>query len=504
LRAQLALLIALAALLLPHDTLRAQQVEREFQVALDAERGVLEIDVRLRSDLGLFPEIQNFLAARLFRNVAGEHVLEISFLDQGTLAHERRPLTATALDALRRDVADRLAAQGRARIVDRSGRAGFVLGQTAVGLGYHGWAVPVMLDLDSGRGVVAAYLLTSGASFLVPWMVTANTSVSDAQRDAAFWGATRGIPYGLIVGDMVRPERRVQDPDGYYYESDDDALRTRLAFGSAVSVLGSVLGYQAAGLADHDPGTVALWSVAGDFGLAGAFGTSYALGLYEGEECYRDVCYRDDFQSTRAGHAVTLGLGLASLYGAKLWGERERYTVGDARALRSFGLLGAQALLPLAVELFDDEEGDGGRGVAGSAVLGGVGALYLGNRVLRNRSLSGGDGLLVLTGHLAGGLVAAGVTYLLDSGEDADPSVYLATTAAGSAIGSILTFRSVRGGPRAPGTGALPLPATTRGIRAAEVTFHPQGVIAPLVGLARSADDHASPRRSAPLLTLRF
>jgi hypothetical protein len=36
------------------------------------------------------------------------------------------------------------------------------------------------------------------------------------------------------------------------------------------------------------------------------------------------------------------------------------------------------------------------------------------------------------------------VTYLLDGSEDFDDAVYLTTSAAGSALGSLLTFRAVR------------------------------------------------------------
>jgi hypothetical protein len=483
LRALLTIVLALA--LTPSPRALAQQVEREIQVPLDEARGVVELDARLRDELGLFPEVAGFGTARLFRSEAGVYVLEITYIAQGALARERRRLSDAELASLRADLQSRFAALGRERVVDRSGRAGFIVGQTAVGLGYHGWVVPTVFDIDSSRGAVAAYLLTAGSGFLIPWFITAGRPVSDAQRDAAFWGATRGIAYGLVIGSLVAPE----EPE-VPIEDDDTDVRVRLASGSLVSVLGTVAGYNAARLADHAPGTVALWSAVGDFGLATAFGASYALGLFNDTDLDCPDC---DIDLTRkGGNAATLGLGLASLLAAERWGDAEDYTIGDARALRSFGLLGAHALLAPAVEAFEDSEWQGQRVVA-SALVGTWAGLYLGNRALRRTSLSDGEGLLVLAGHVAGGLVALGVTYLLDSGDSASATVYLATSAGGAALGSLLTFNAVRGGD--PVTGHA-------GSRGVDFTFDPAGLLLPVLGYV--SQDKATRARSAPFLTLRF
>jgi hypothetical protein len=336
---------------------------------------------------------------------------------------------------------------------------------------------------------------------MIPWFITAGRPVSDAQRDAAFWGATRGIVYGLVLGSIVAPEEPI-DP----FEDDDEAFRVRLAGGSLVSVLGTVAGYNAARLADHDPGTVALWSTVGDFGLATAFGTSYALGLYEDQDA---DCLECTDLGRKGGSAATLGLGLASLFLAERWGNAEDYTIGDARALRSFGLLGAHALLAPAVEAFEDQENEG-RSVTATALLGSWVGLYLGNRALRRTSLTDGEGLLVLAGHVAGGLVALGVTYLLDGGDTGSPTVYLSTSAGGAALGSLLTFNAVRGGdpvtgrrPRAaPGENALG-EHRSGSTGSVDLTFDPSGLLLPVLGRMRGVSANA-PTRSAPLLTLRF
>ena len=88
-----------------------------------------------------------------------------------------------------------------------------------------------------------------------------------------------------------------------------------------------------------------------------------------------------------------------------------------------------------------------------SLIAGSAAGLYLGNRFLAARSLSGGDGALVLAGHVAGGLGALGLTYLA-AGDDADALVYITTSAIGSDAGSLLTLGAVtRGMPSLGGDG---------------------------------------------------
>ncbi len=145
-----------------------------------------------------------------------------------------------------------------------------MLVETILGLGFYGWAVPVGFDIDSDRGAVAAYLLTAGASFYLPYRITRNTSVT--------------VP-------------------------------------------------------------------------------------------------------------------------------------------------GGQLLLPVAWALFEDEEADDDeKPIVASVLAGAAAGLHFGNRTLRERSLSGGDGLLVMAGHVAGGLGTLGVTYLLDGGEPEDELLYLTTS----------------------------------------------------------------------------
>jgi hypothetical protein len=442
------------AILLLAPALDAQQV-REVQVALDPERGVTEVGPDLRRELGLFPGVDGFQSARLFRQDDGTLILEISRVEAGTLVRERQRLGDEQIAAFRADLATRFAAQGRTRAVDRAGRSGLVLAETILGVGLYGWAVPMGFDVDSDRGAVASYLLTAGLSFYLPYRITRDASVSIAERNAAIWGGTRGIIHGLMLAEVINgplepfTPQDPFDPDEPYEDPSDRHDRVRALSVLGMSVLETVLAYQTVNAWGTDEGAVGFWGAAGDFGIPFGYGLAYLAGLFDEDRmvCEFDVCYSEDRWS-RGAHASALAVALASPILAHYSGEGVRYTIGDARALRSFGLLGAQAALVPAWAAFQAEEEDDepDKPTIAALLAGSAAGLWLGNRVLAERSLSGGEGALVLAGHVAGGLGALGVTYLL-AGEDADPLVYITTSAVGSIAGSLLTLRAVSSGP---------------------------------------------------------
>lgn len=458
------------------------QTVRERQVPLDPGHGITDVLPELRRELGLFPEAEGFVSARLFRQDDGTLVLEITRTDRDGLIHERRPLTDADLDAMRANFGDRLVALGRTRAVDRAGRSGLVLAESLLGIGVYGFAVPAGFDIDSSRGTVAAYLLTAGLSYYVPYRITRTASVSVAERNAAVWGATRGLVHGALLG------RLVSGPDDPFGTDDGGSARAIAMLGT--SVVETVLAYQSVEAVSAQEGDVAFWGAAGDFGIPYGLGAAYLAGLFErdADVCGPFSCVTDEFRWRRAGLATALAGALAAPVLAYRSGLGARYTIGDARALRSFGVLGAQVALVPAWAAWGSDDDDPGRGVVAALLAGSAAGLWLGDRVFANRSLSGGEGLLVLAGHVAGGLSALGVTYLLDSGERADDVVYLATAAAGSVAGATLTLRAVGGAVSAPSVGV-----------ADRLELTPAGALVPfLLGATKRA-----PVR-APLLTLRF
>lgn len=423
----LALLVALAATLAP-PALEARQIERESRVPIAPEIGVLELSPELRNRLGLFGDTQGFSAARLFLREDGSTILEIETFLEGRLERERRVISDGELLVLRDQMATRFAVAGAPPEFTREGRGGLVLGQTLLGLAFQGWAVPLAFDIDSPQGVVAAYLLTAGAAFYLPYRLTRDRTVSDAHRDLTFYGGTRGILVGALIGDAIA------DQDG-------DATRTRVGAGLAGSVVGSLVGFVAADRGRPNPGRQALWTTMGDFGFLGGAATAYATGPLVSDDIYsvEGVYLESKMRNRPLAHGITLAGGAMGLVAGRWLGERERYTEGNVAVLRSTGLLGAHFGLTLARATGSED----GQLLAGSAVVGGVAGIVGGNRLLREKRFSGGEGLLVNAGHIAGAAAALGVTYLVVEEVDQHPVLYLTMSALGSLLGAGLVYRAL-------------------------------------------------------------
>lgn len=459
---------------------------RESQVPIDEAGTVLDLTPNLRTATGLVPDAAGFQVARVFELEDGGFVLEVSWAESGRLTRERTPLSTDELAELRQRVSEALARTPTAVPIPREGRGGLVWGATGLGLGFYGWAIPASADVDDGRTAVATYLLTAASSFYLPYRLTRNRAVTDAHRSLSLWAATRGAIYGgtLGLGLADRGDRPV-------FEDDDDAWRVALAVGTATSVVGGVLGFKAVDWTGIDEGTAQMRGTLIDFSTAAGFGVAYAAGLYD----EKTVDTSDGFPVREEPDLLPPNLLALAATGIGAWGASRvggdgAYTPGDVHVLRSFGLMGAQALLPVA-NLVDEDEAK--THVAG-AILGAAPGLYLGNRLLRDESFSGGNGVLVAAGHLAGGLLGAGLTYLVDPDTDRDELIYMTTSALGSAAGLAFTYRALRGDGdqtassydrAAPGRGDV------------QVSLNPTGLLPVLAGGSSSG----APVRT-PLVTL--
>lgn len=479
--------------------LHGQDVERERQEPLLPELGIVEIDPELRDRMGLFAEVEDFRRARLFLRYGVAPILEIESVRDGRVERERRLLSDSDLSALRMDLEERYAAAQlpppeRRPPEGQEGRGSLVLGHTLLGLAYHGWAVPVALDIDSAQGAVAAYLLTAGATFYLPYRLTRDRPATRVHRDLSMYGGTRGIGAGLLMGDALA------DPDG------SNSSRIRLATGILGGWAGALVGYGVAGRAAPDEGTAALWTALGDAGFAAGALTAFVAGPYDRETVEvrdGDFVYEEDRVRNRAlGHAITLTGGASGLAAGRWLAPRYPMTEGNVTVLRSAGILGAH-LGVAAGRLATDED----RVLAGALLVGGLGGTALSLPLLERRRFTEGEGLLVAAGHLAGGATALGVTYLIVSEVEDRASTYLTTSALGSLLGAGLVARALDPGSAAVPSRRLGTPGS------ASLELHPSAVLSGFLlhGLTsrdREASDpswRAGPALRPPtLLTLRF
>jgi len=401
-------------MLLMCSALWAQQVQVEVQVPLDSAGVLVEISPELQTRTQLFPEVEDFLSARLFQGGDSSFVLEIAYREEGRLARRRSLMTAAQVRTFRQELTHALQSPARTQRMDQEGRPGLIVRQTLMGLGLYGWTVPRMMEIDGTRGTIAAYMLTSAASFALPYYLTRNRPVTTTQTMMTTFGSTRGLLYGHLVRKMIAP--------------DEHSEASEWGLPMAGSLIASMAAFKLAETSGLELGSAELIGVMGDFGTGFGLGTAHVSDLWDHEN--RET----------AAHATLLGMTGLGLAGGYLLSQREHYTRGDAYVLRMEGILGAQIMMPIVAALADKRE----KSYSAGAMAGGVLGVGIGNWLLRDEDFDFSEGALISCGHIAGGLLAGGLTYLIDSSDNFDGLVYHSTIALGSLAGHALLYRTFK------------------------------------------------------------
>jgi hypothetical protein len=451
--------VAVVLLLAPVGA-RAQEV----QVALDEDGRLEEIDRRLAERLGLFiDQYPDLEVIRLYRVDEARFVLEVTYREDGRVARIREELTGAEVADLRSRITQALTARAPEAALNQEGRSLLLGGTTIMGLGYWGWAVPLALGMDDGRGILAAYMLTAGGSFLIPYIYTGSRPVTYGMANAGFWGTTRGAMHGVYLANLLD-------------DSPSEELWGGLSF--VTSVGEGLAGYSWAKATDMSAGDA---HVIGNYGDYGHNVAGFGLLMLQPDS-----------------EPLVFGTLLAGSVGGLLVGRgRARalpYSWGDAEVERTAVLLGAGnggALFDLVAG--DDPSDDQFRLLGGLLLGGSAAGLLVARRMLRDREFSAGQGILVDLGTLAGALTGLGVGALVGP-EDGDETLYFSLAALGADIGFLATFGSLaRDAERRqrPGTG---------GIEGLELDVNPGALL-----LLRDGVSNRIPRGvGVPLLSARF
>lgn len=396
------------------------QAQQEIQVPLDLEGRIEVMDAQTASELGVFvDEYAGFREARLFvQSPDSVYVLEISMLRDGRVVRERVEMSEAEGEALREDLSRRLAERGPSRRdLDQDGRVRLLAGSAVMSLGFYGWAVPFVLDVDDSSTAVGLYMLTTAAGFFVPWIATRDLAVTRGMSDLAIHGATRGIIHGLLFHHIVTGGGDAGgDP-----ESDE---RGEVGAAFAFSLGEALAGYAWAEGAGMSLGTARTIGAGGDFGMLQGLAVG-ALADAE-DEGLAAVVLAGGFGGIGAGRAVS---------------TRRDYSAGDVAVLSTAGALGGYAGAAV-VDLADPDEE---RWYAAGALAGNLAGLAVGDRLVRPVRFSEGQGRLVVLGTVAGGALGLGLTYLLlgdDPGGNAS-AAYLGASTLGAAGGFAVTFESL-------------------------------------------------------------
>lgn len=402
-----AVMAVLVLALLAPSLLHAQ----EIQVNLDEAGQLHEMDRDLARRLGLFldrfPDLQ---VARLFQESADRYILEVTFQRDGRAVRQRVPMTDAEVRELRARVSAALAVNAPEVALDQDGRF-LLLGTTTIlGLGYYGWAVPHILDIQTGRGTLAAYMLTAGASFVGPYLYTRDRPVTYGMANAGFWGATRGILHGSMLAGLIDP-------------TPND--RTANALSMGVSLTEALAGYTWAARTDMTAGDAHVIGNYGDFGFALAGAALIALQPREERVSYGALL-------AGAGTGLALGARRAPAY---------PYSWGDAEIQRTAFYLGA-ANAAVAWDLFlgNSPSDDDVRVIGPFLAVGSIGGLLLADRVLESHDFSAGQAILVDLGTIAGGLLGMGVAVLVGPDNISDPTGVFILGALGADLGFAATY----------------------------------------------------------------
>ncbi|MBW3551971.1 MAG: hypothetical protein KY466_00600 [Gemmatimonadetes bacterium] len=421
-------LLSLAVCLWGTPPLAAQEPVIEEQVALDEGGRLLRVDAELARTLGVFGDLSDVREILLFRSADG-YVLEVTRRRGGVLIRERRRLSEAEVARLRADVSGALALRAPSALVDRSGRYVLLATSTAAGLGFYGWAVPYALDIEDTKGQVGLYMLVSAASFFGPWLWSADRPVTLGMANGAFWGASRGIVHGIGLHRIVAGE--VQCLPGDFGCSERESWeRGRVATALVASLSEGIGALAWAKAAQATAGDAHLVGVASDFGAVGAV----ALGVLAGSDDLGASAY---WGFSLAGAAAGVGGGVALR-------ARRDYSWGDVEVFRAAGLLGAYTGIAAADIVGSDEA----RLFAGLGLAGGTAGLILGDRLVRDRDIGAGQGLLVDLGTVAGGLLGLGVAVLVSDESSSSETIFLSLSTLGAWSGFAATYGSLEERPR--------------------------------------------------------
>ncbi len=376
---------------------------QEVQIPIDDEGRLQRITPELEEELKLFTEYPGFIDARLFRLSENRYELEIEYAENGETRRSRREMSHEDMRAFRLTVADRLRMRAPGLLVDHEGRSSFITGMTALSLGFYGWAVPVTMGVRSPNVAVGSYMMISGAGFLIPYLATKNSRVTDGMATLGIQGGIRGIADGLLL----------------YWLASPGSSNERELMGAAVagSVTELIVGYNVAAISDLSGGSASVISAAGNFGLGIGLGTYLLIA-------------KDSFSDNRLAPALGLGMSAAGYVVGVVMANDAHYTTGDATVLSTLGGLCAYAP-PALLSLTDSEDENL---YISSSIAGAIGGLILGHSFLATRDFTTSQGTYISLGTSAGGLMGLGIAMLsADSGSDA--SYFLTLSALGAGAG---------------------------------------------------------------------
>jgi hypothetical protein len=345
--------------------------------------------------------------------------LEITYIEEGRIKRIREEKTAKQLLELR----ERLKQSTFVEVtsaplsgLDQSARTKLITATTLMSTFIYG---PLIISsIEDVRTEVAAgmELIIGGAGFLVPLLLTENSSVTEGEASLATGGMLLGIGHGIML----------------------DVLLTNADLGSELGILASVVsigetiaGYRIAHVNNFQAGKSDIISL---YGLCG-FGQGILLPIVFSDDLY-------DISGTLFG-GLALGVSGLGYVAGNAVSNATRYTRGDATVTTTTAFYTPLCVLGLVLpSLARTNAEDAARVISLGAMAGNIGGLWLGHYLAERKDLSEDEGRYIALGTLAGGLIGTGIGLLFASGTDELVDLYQFTIPAvlGTAAGFVISY----------------------------------------------------------------
>lgn len=349
---------------------------QDVVVAIDAEGKVDIIDQQIKSRLQLYKDKPGFVEARMFMTKDSTFYLEALYKFNNQLMKDKREFNKEQVNTFRDSITFLINSKLPDLTLNQEGRYLFVLSNTAVSLGFYGWALPTALKVSHDNAAVGLYCLTAGAGVIVPWVITQHKNISYAHTNLTFYGQSRGIVHGICLS---------------YVLNDNPSIQSITALGMTASIAEGIGGYLYCDQQRLSNGSASLISNYGDMGLFYGLGLSHIIGTNS-----RGVAL-----SALSGSMVGLGTG-------DMLARKGKYSVGDAYVVRASAGLGA--MVPIAVLSLMDTQNP--KSYTAGAMVGSFAGLILGHEVVKNTNYTFQQGLMLHMGTIAGSLVGLGAGYM--------------------------------------------------------------------------------------------
>lgn len=350
---------------------------QEVQISFDDLGKYNTISQQLESRMKLFTEYPNFREANLFQTGLETYILEITYLKDGKLVRDRKPLTKPELDDLRQRFSSNLFYQEKTNRLNQEGRALFLTTTTTWGAGFYGYMIPMSFNLSS-RQSLGTWMLITGASFYGPFLATKDSDVSSASAKASLYGATRSFFHGAAFYHLA-------------VGNNGGNSKGLILTAASTSIVEMVAGYQYAKATQMSEGRVDAIGIFTDVSMVGSWLASYSI--------------LGDF-STKTSSIALLGTGLG-IYTGIQYSKNEDKSPGDVVMMYSSTFVGAYGMASVFNLISNNDD----RLVSAGVALGsGLGLAY-GNKLAADFDFSNEQGNYILYSTLAGFATGYGAAY---------------------------------------------------------------------------------------------